>query len=265
MSTAQNKPQSTQYDNIGKKYEKGFVMPAVEPEALSVIKALGDVRGKRCLDLACGTGRYTHLLHTLGAASIHAFDISPAMIAAAQSSYPAETYPNIRFAVADCSKPLPLDQPDGEANENFDIIFAGWFLNYAGTEEELEGMFRVIRSNLAEGGRFGGITTDVSDARMHLPKHDFYGIDVEVLNPEYRAPSSPLPSTSSTRVTFRDAGISFECFQFKKEVYERCAARAGMKLTWAELVLPEDERKEDGFWERWLERPTFSVVVGESA
>lgn len=41
--------QNTQYDKIGKKYEGGFVMAAVEPEAPSVIKALGDVRGKRCL------------------------------------------------------------------------------------------------------------------------------------------------------------------------------------------------------------------------
>lgn len=240
------------------------------------------------LDLACGTGRYTHLLHTLGASFIYAFDISPTMIMAAQSSYPIERYPNIRFAVADCSKPLPLSdeldclydaaQLKEIQDKKFDIIFAGWFLNYAGTEKELENMFAIIRSNLATrgGGRFVGITTDVTDPRVHLPKHDFYGLDVDVLDAEYRDPShagawaeggapEPEPLGIKAKVTFRGAGISFECFQFRREVYERCAARAGMKIRWGELALPEDGRREEGFWERWLERPTFSVVVGEAA
>jgi hypothetical protein len=41
--------QNTQYDNIGTKYNNIKVLPAAEPEEPSVVKALGDVQGKRCL------------------------------------------------------------------------------------------------------------------------------------------------------------------------------------------------------------------------
>jgi hypothetical protein len=41
--------QNTQYDKIGTKYNTIKVLPATEPEEPSVIKALENVEGKRCL------------------------------------------------------------------------------------------------------------------------------------------------------------------------------------------------------------------------
>jgi hypothetical protein len=41
--------QTTQYDAIGTKYNNIKVLPAVEPEAPSITKALGTIHGKRCL------------------------------------------------------------------------------------------------------------------------------------------------------------------------------------------------------------------------
>lgn len=38
-----------QYDGIGLRYNSMHELPAVEPEQPSVIAALGDVKGKRCL------------------------------------------------------------------------------------------------------------------------------------------------------------------------------------------------------------------------
>jgi hypothetical protein len=39
----------TQYDKIGTKYNQIKTLTGVEPEEPSAVKALGDVRGKRCL------------------------------------------------------------------------------------------------------------------------------------------------------------------------------------------------------------------------
>ena len=146
-------------------------------------------------------------------------------------------------------------------DQPFDIVFAGWFLNYAGTEIELINMFRVIEQNLAPDGRFVGVTTNVHDPKMTEPKMDFYGLDILVLDPAYVAPDTGVEVGIKAKVVVKgETPFSFDVFQFRKEVYERCAEKAGLKLRWCELVLPEDERIEQGYWERYVERPTFAVL-----
>ncbi|KAF2110966.1 S-adenosyl-L-methionine-dependent methyltransferase [Lophiotrema nucula] len=248
--------QNTQYDKIGTKYASMADLPAVQPERPSVIAALGDIKGARCLDLACGLGRYAHLMHTLGASSVTGFDISTAMIDGAKATYPASNFPSINFAIADCSKPLPTDL------ESFDIIFAGWFLNYAGTEQELVNMFKIIKDNLKDNGKFIGITTNAHDTKVKEDKIDFYGLDVIVLDPAYVEPSGTKELGIKARVkSYTEHPIQFDVYQFNCHVYERCAEKAGLKLTWREPVLPDDGRKETGYWDRWLERPTYEVVT----
>jgi hypothetical protein len=175
------------------------------------------------------------------------------MIAGAQSTYPS---PTLTFEIRDCSVPenMKHDTP-------FDIVFAGWFLNYAGTEKELINMFRVIEQNLGAQGRFVGLTTNAHDEWMSEPKLDFYGLDILVLEPRYVAPDSREEVGIKARVVVKgDTPFNFDVFQFRAEVYERCAREAGLKLKWCEVVVPEDERVKEGFWERYLERPTFDVL-----
>ncbi|KAF2177108.1 S-adenosyl-L-methionine-dependent methyltransferase [Zopfia rhizophila CBS 207.26] len=251
---ASTSTQNTQYDKIGTKYKLMHELPAIQPERPSVLAALSDIKGTRCLDLACGTGRYSHLMLTIGAASVTGYDISSFMIDGARASYPSSEYPNLTFEVADCSKPLPASNP-------YDIIFAGWFLNYAGTQSELVSMFRNISSNLSPSGRFVGITTNVHDKLMHTPKIDFYGLDVLVLDEAYKEPGEEEVLGIKARVVAHtEQPIQFDVFQFRKEVYERCAREAGLVLSWRDVVVPDDERKGSGYWERWLDRPTFVIV-----
>ncbi|KAH4859580.1 hypothetical protein HBI81_057360 [Parastagonospora nodorum] len=245
--------QNTQYDKIGRKYNNIKVLPATEPEEPSIIKALGDIKGARCLDLACGTGKSTSLLYRLGASSVVAYDISTPMITSARSLHPS---PSLTFDTRDCSIPSLMQHPTP-----FDIVFAGWFLNYAGTETELTNMFRVIEQNLTPGGRFVGVTTNAHDACMTQPKTGFYGLDVLVLEERYVAPDSGVEVGIKARVVVGgEGGFGFDVFQFRAEVYERCAREAGLRLKWGEVVLPDDERVGEGYWEEFLLRPTFDVV-----
>jgi hypothetical protein len=198
----------------------------------------------------------THLLARLGASSVLGYDISTSMIEGARATYPSSAYPNLTFEVRDCSVPERVKH-----NEPFDIVFAGWFLNYAGTEGELINMFRVIEQNLNSGGKFVGVTTNVHESRMKESKTDFYGLNVMVLDSAYVAPDTGEEVGIKARVVVKgDTPFSFDVFQFRKEVYERCAEKAGLKLRWCDLVLPDDERVKEGYWEEYIERPTFTVV-----
>jgi hypothetical protein len=175
------------------------------------------------------------------------------MIAGAQTTYPS---PRLTFKVRDCSVPEQMLH-----TEPFDIVFAGWFLNYAGSEKELTNMFRVIEQNLSPTGKFVGVTTNAHDPWVKEPKMGFYGLDIIVLEEEYVAPDTGREVGIKARVVVKgDVEFSFDVFEFRAEVYERCAREAGLDLKWGELVLPEDERREQGFWEKYVERPTFDVV-----
>lgn len=121
-------------------------------------------------------------------------------------------------------------------------------------------MFSIIETYLKRGGRFVGLTTNPHDPRMKEPKVDFYGINVTPTDIEYRDPDGKDGEVLGIKARVETSGVSFECFQFKKEVYERCALEAGLKVEWKEPVLPEGEF-EKGYWDKWLERPTFAVLV----
>lgn len=144
----------------------------------------------------------------------------------------------------------------------FDIVYAGWFLNYASSTTHLTNMFYSISSNLSPTGKFVGITANAHDPLVTVPKLDFYGLDVTVLDMGYIDPDTAEEIGIKAKVEVKgDMGFSFECYEFRAEVYERCARSAGLRLRWGEVVLPDDdERVERGYWNRFVERPLFSIV-----
>lgn len=141
-----------QYDAIATLYGKMQVLPAPSIEQPSVEAILGDITGLRCLDLACGLGRWSRFLLEKGAASVTGIDISEHMIEEAAreaSTWPASIRDKVTFRVGDCTKPLDI-----ESEGSFDLVFGAWLLNYAATAEEQLGMWRTISANLRPGGLF---------------------------------------------------------------------------------------------------------------
>jgi ubiquinone/menaquinone biosynthesis C-methylase UbiE len=69
-----------QYDTIATRYGGMQTLPAPSIEKPSVEAILGDITGLRCLDLACGLGRWSKFLLDAGAAEAVGVDISELMI-----------------------------------------------------------------------------------------------------------------------------------------------------------------------------------------
>ena len=239
---------STQYDKIGSRYKTLKDLPVLDIEKPSVLKRLGSVEGLTCLDLACGYGHWSHILVELGAAKVVGVDISDGMIKAARETLPESMRSKVSFTIGDCSKPIAIE------GGPFDLVFAGWFLNYAPDYETMVSMWRTIHNNLKPQGRFVSIVPN-AHCPMFEPIDDSYGIAVR--------PLETVPEGWKCRLTtYTEPEVEFDMFHFLHDFYERAAAEAGMvELKWHPTVPPDDERKENGFWDVYFLRPHMSIVT----
>jgi 2-polyprenyl-3-methyl-5-hydroxy-6-metoxy-1,4-benzoquinol methylase len=97
------------------------------------------VRGRRVMDVGCGTGALTGELHAMGASSVYGFDVSQKEIETARSNY--GDLPGVTFAVHGAEEPIP-----GE----FDVIAGRSVLHHFDFHSALPLLFE---RNLARGGR----------------------------------------------------------------------------------------------------------------
>ena len=137
------------YDAIGSAYEDYARSATMKrAECHSVLAMVGDLAGKRVLDLACGTGFYSRQLEARGASSVLGVDLSPEMIRVAREIEAREPR-GIAYRVADAT---------AEHLGTFDLVNAVWLLNYAESREQLQRMVRSVAGALAPGGRFVAFT-----------------------------------------------------------------------------------------------------------
>ncbi|KAK3703640.1 hypothetical protein LTR37_014336 [Vermiconidia calcicola] len=240
---------STQYDTIGSRYKAFKERPVVDIEEPSVLERLGNVESLTCLDLACGLGHWSRLLVDQGAAKVVGIDISENMVNAARDLSTDKQKPKIAFAVGDCTKPSLVE------GGPFDIVFAGWLLNYAPDYETMVTMWRTVYQNLKPGGRFVGVTPN-THCPMFEPIDDSYGVAVYPIETVGEGWKCHLISYTEPEP------VEFDMFHFLHTFYERAAADAGMSsLKWYPPVPPDDERRENGFWDIYFLRPHMNILT----
>jgi SAM-dependent methyltransferase len=141
---ALNQPASA-YDRLAPYYDDFTAGYAYEPWITAIEQraaALG-LRGRRALDLACGTGNSTAPLLARGY-SVLACDISPGMVQEAQRKYPEHAD---AFVVADMRELPRFGQ--------FDLVLClDDAVNYLLSAEELEATFAGVAAVLAPDGVF---------------------------------------------------------------------------------------------------------------
>lgn len=245
----------SQYDSIGARYKSMSDLPAQAPEKPSVLKVLGDIKGLKCLDLACGLGRWSHLLVEQGAAHVTGIDISESMIVSARETFstlPEGYRSKTEFHVGDCTKPFAA------RGEPFGLVLAVWFLNYASCYDELLSMWRNVHANLEPGGRFVALTSN-GFCGLEQPFDERYGVSAKSLG-------KTEEGGWKCRVTAftQPEEVSFENFHLPNHLYERAAAEAGMvDLRWRSHTLPVDDGRPDGFWDVYNLRPHFSLLTAK--
>jgi len=275
---------STQYDTIGLAYEGLKRLPAAKLERdnfHATVEPFLHEATTRVLDLACGTGYYSRLLLSWGAAAVVGVDISPSMVAAARASLSPAEVDKATFLVGDCSKPLELSGLP-PSNRRFDVVTGAWLLNYASSATEMTAMFSNIAANLAPGGHFVGITPHPTNDLALMAqifslswRQRKYGVRVEYVREVedgYQTHVHVLGRRGEESMTPPSPQISFDSYHFRKDVYEGSARRGGMRgpLEWRSVTLPgagsevvnqEDYGVEEYDWDEYLEAPHFGILV----
>ena len=242
-------PPEDQYDGIAEAYRDSKRLPFRRyVEAYSLFEILGDLRGTRVLDLACGDGFYTRMIKVAGALEVTGVDLSAEMIRLAEEEERARPL-GCRYLHRDAAT---LDRP-----EQVDLVVAVYLLNYARTREELLRFVEVAHSLVRPGGRFAGFNDNVRNVprgRLSLPQ---YGLEKECAEDprEGDAILYTITNEDGTRFEFRN-------YFLEPETYEWAFREAGFdRFRWAGPYLHPSHR-EDPLWDAFMSHPP---VIGFSA
>lgn len=231
MSTQYNKQQGP-YDEL----RKSTISIVERVNIREIVQPI--IKDATVLDLACGSGFYTRAFLEWGASKAVGVDISTAMLEEARAlSRDNSEAPS--FLEADCSKPVAY------SGGPFDLVFGAWFLNYAGTKQELVEMYRNIALNLKPGGRFVAVTPPPTNDPAGQIKAE---CDVRPLPTASGGLYSTVTRHIQDGVDFHlhsdtPAGdLDFDTFHLRKEIWESAAKEAGFEgeLKWSATHIPED-------------------------
>lgn len=216
-------------------------------EAYSFLKLIGDVKGKRVLDVACGEGHFTRMLRKAGAAEVVGADISERMIELARDQEAHQPL-GIEYRVEDARTLV------GEPY--FDLVVSAWLLVYARTRAELLQMCRGLASRLRSGGR---LVTVIANPEMYefdsMPDYRKYGVQMSL--------SEHAVEGAITKVVLllQDSTLEIENYYMPTAAYESAVAQSGFRDV--TIHLPEvspDPDEDPAFWDDFLRYPIFVMI-----
>ncbi len=155
------------YNMYADSYEKDYkYLRCFEKDKLFVF--VGDLKGKKVLDLGCGTGRLIGELKVFGA-EVKACDVSEKMVKIAKEKYPA----------LDIVKADALDLP--YKDDEFDLVLATFLIVHI---RDLSKLFGEVYRVLKGGGKF--VLTNINQKKA--PKLKLKNGEEIVINSFYHRP-----------------------------------------------------------------------------
>jgi toxoflavin synthase len=218
-------------------FRRALHFPAVEA-------ALGEVKGRRILDVGCGDGLFPRLLAHNGASAV-GYDRAPEKIAEAQAHGDAAGL-DVTYVAA---TPHTFSH-DGA----FDAATSVMVLHYAASVDELAAFFRSASRHLKAGGRFISIVISptFSASGQNFVVRRFTRLDGNKIQCEFLDPASGR------------AEMAAEIYQYTREEYEQAARAGGMKPEEWQPVFPTSEAVDHlgaAFWQPVRQHQPFAVFV----
>jgi SAM-dependent methyltransferase len=240
---------TTDYNTISSEYKRAKQQPwRLHIEYYTLMRLIGSLDGKELLDLACGEGFYTRALKRNGAARAVGVDMSERMIALAREEE-ARNPLGVEYLVKDVKELA--------GSEKFDLVVAGYLLNYARNREELSAMCQVIARSLKPAGRFVTVNNDPRQQSAHFPATKKYGFIK--LGTGKNVEGEPI----IYRIFLDGSSFDITNYYLSVETHEAAFNAAGMHgLKWHPPQLsPEGESEYDqNYWSDFLVHPPITFL-----
>ena len=240
---------TTDYNKIAEQYRKAKQQPwRSVVEEYSFLKLIGELAGKKVIDLACGEGFFTRKLKQRGAAKVVGVDISREMIAFAHAQ--------------ESQSPLGIDYLEEDARatgprQDFDLAVAAWLLVYAHDREELGVMCRGLARRLKPGGRLATLTTNPHLYSFERPEYRKYGFDVRLEDHVYEG------ATIVWTIFLDDSSFEIENYYLPIDAYESALLQAGFRdVAFHQLELAPDAASpgQADYWTEMLKHPPAIMI-----
>lgn len=237
------------------RYEEGMARMAVYHRHCQdpvIFRALGDVRGKSLLDLACGDGFYTRRFRAeCGASPVVGVDLSPKQIESAQAIERQRPL-GIDYIVGDVTR-LELDR-------RFDVATAIHLLHYLENATEIESALRKISHLLSESGHF---VTMIANPEFDLGKHD--ALDSKMKFGYYFSLAEP---GNGGLMRFHPGGfdkereLTIEFRRWERDFINRIAVDIGFTPEWHDPFISAEglETYGAGYFENYLANPQSKLL-----
>lgn len=206
---------TTDFDRIASQYREAKKHPWRSlVEEYSFFKLIGDLSGKKVVDLACGEGFYTRKLKARGAETVVGTDISREMIALARAQEAKEPL-GIEYRVEDARAIGP--------RLSFDLAVAAYLLSFAHDRDELAVMCRGLERQLKPGGR---LVTLIVNPEVY----SFENVDYRKYGMSVRLEDSVREGASIIWTTYlNDGSIDIENYYLPNETYSSALQGAGFR------------------------------------
>ncbi|HUO03636.1 MAG TPA: class I SAM-dependent methyltransferase [Candidatus Binataceae bacterium] len=233
------------HGHVAEQYRKAKEQPwRSRIETYSLMKLIGDLKGKKVLDAACGEGHFTRILRRAGAAKAAGFDVSARMIDLAREQE-AKDRLGIEYTVEDARSIVP--------QQDFDLVAAAWLLVYAHDRAELARMCRGMASRLRSGGRFVTFTTNPGVYEFKQPPDYLkYGFEMKLADHVFEG--APILFTTH----LGDERLKIENYFLPIEAYESAFRDAGFrdfKVHMPELSPAPDGSDDRDYWNDFIDYP----------
>lgn len=245
------------YDDVQSdgRYEEGMARMALYHRYCQdpvIFQALGDVRGKSLLDLACGDGFYSRRFRAeCEADPVIGIDLSPKQIERAQAIEKREPL-GIEYRVGDVLD-LKLDH-------RFDVATAIHLLHYLENEKEISSTLNRIYELLGEDGYF---VTMIANPEFDLARHD--SSDSKAKFGYYFSLAEP---GNGGLMRFHPGGfekereLTIEFRRWERDFIDDIAADVGFASKWHEPIISTEGLEMYGadFFANYLANPQSKLI-----
>lgn len=243
------------YDETASQFEEGMARMALYHRHCQdpvIFRALGDIRGRSLLDIACGNGFYTRRFRSeCGAVDVVGVDLSPVLVEQARS-IESDAPLGIEYRVGDVTT-LELER-------EFDVATAIHLLHYLQSGEEIETALRRIHGFLRPNCSF---VTMIANPEFDLAAHD--PVDSKRKFGYYFSDAEP---GNGGVLTFHPGGfekereLTFELRRWERGFLGEIAGRVGFSAEWLDPFISAEGLAEHGrdFFANYLANPQSKLL-----